>query len=378
MQYAHKSNVRNNLQHTTHATNNNSQQRAQFKSNFKCLYTKQMLKKRKSWTDGYLKITTNNNFATCLLCDAHDASGKVLQSKALNKLELSHIQNKVEFTLEFEDYLVNIEYETDLQENLNSAYNNSNHQNNTSRIQTTSFKIPSKFVPPSKYVPSSVQNINDFHDNSNPYINNSSATANISNGNRIYKQLQTDSEFGGRRYKISNQELDGIWDEDESSDEHCNTIPPKVLEMKHNVNSIGSSKYTDTYDHSYPSISRNQRLNNYYYQNDNLEFKNSNNNNNNNNATNDFYDHRLVPKLKHNNDNNNNKNVSDTPNMRDRTLNNDISNNHIFENNCQLENNILSDYPNRDNYFRHPITAASHDQGNIANISSEGKSIWDD
>jgi hypothetical protein len=144
----------------------------------KCLYTKQLTKKRKTWSDGLLKISCSGGSYYCSLSDAANIRESVLVSRPLENIEVQKLKKNEEVELEFENYLVNVLSSSD-------------------SVKDTGPPLKlAKFVPPSRYIPPTT-NSQSYVNNAAPVVASTSSTA-----------------FGGGRYRVSPDELDDIWDTD--------------------------------------------------------------------------------------------------------------------------------------------------------------------
>ncbi len=149
----------------------------------KCMYTKHLVKKRKSWNDGFLKIIFNNNTAICTLVDVNDIRQVGLESRQLELAEINKINKREEFTLELEHHLVQIE----------SYTGEEDKQTFQPPLKLPKFSVP-KFVPPKNPPPLQLAENRSFE-----------------NGKETHSFMSTSGRLNGKSYKINNTELDDIW-----------------------------------------------------------------------------------------------------------------------------------------------------------------------
>lgn len=161
----------------------------------KCMYTTQLTKKRKTWSDGMLKVFFSGGSFQCSLLDAGKLRETVLASRQLESLEVQQLKKNEEIELDFEGYLVTVSAGTSEHDVLKVG---------------PPLKLP-KFVPPSRYVPPSRQADMYGNGSNNP-------VAAVSNRVR--------SVCVSGPYKVSNDELDDIWDRDQ---------PPQAPQAAQNV-----------------------------------------------------------------------------------------------------------------------------------------------
>jgi hypothetical protein len=172
---------------------------------FKCLYSHQKLKKKKSWLDGELKVCIQQK--KCLLYKIEENqsnSREILDSKYCPDLEIDRIVNGIADSIEFEKYLVEVDHvticgtttssSTTMATTTNSTHSSSSQhpmnsvQHLTSKLKKAPFKVPQTVVP----IPSSTE---EHHSTS--------------------KQPQPNGDLLSRKrgyYSVDEEELDDIWD----------------------------------------------------------------------------------------------------------------------------------------------------------------------
>jgi hypothetical protein len=180
----------------------------------KCMYTKHLVKKRKSWNDGFLKVSWTGNSAVCSLVDANEGRQIILESRVLELSELALINKGDEFTLDLENYLVQIEMQL-------------------KNIQTTSqqpiLKLP-KFVTPT----SVARKVTPLQ------------SSQLQGQQLSAPTLSTCPVFTSGVYKVSTDELDDIWGNPQSQSTKYNTNMP-----------IHSRNSSDTFnDHQQHKVQR--------------------------------------------------------------------------------------------------------------------------
>ncbi len=97
-----------------------------------CLYTKQVQKKRKVWSDGVLRVTNNKGIVICTLIDAEDVRSIGLESRQLVSAEVTKLMSKQTLTIGMDNHLIEVSFEQQKNESINPP-----------------LKI-AKFVPPSR------------------------------------------------------------------------------------------------------------------------------------------------------------------------------------------------------------------------------------
>lgn len=100
-----------------------------------CLYTKQIQKKRKAWSDGLLRVSIHNGVYSCTLIDAEDMRGLGIESRPLEALEIAKFKKRQPFILTMESHLVDLTFES--------------HQPDSDDSSGAKLKL-TKFVPPSR------------------------------------------------------------------------------------------------------------------------------------------------------------------------------------------------------------------------------------
>ena len=140
----------------------------------KCMFTTQLTKKRKTWSDGVLKVFYTGGGYQCSLIDTGKLRETSLTSRQLESVEVQKLKKNEEVELEFESYLVTV----------SAGINDYD-------AVAPPLKLP-KFIPPSKYVviPKTVEVPATVMRNTMP------------------------TQSGP--YRVTADELDDIWDRDES------------------------------------------------------------------------------------------------------------------------------------------------------------------
>lgn len=141
------------------------------------MYTKQLTKKRKTYSDGLLKISISSGVYNCFLIDSESLRQNVLESRQLEAAEVAKLKSNEEFEIELENYLVTIMERKET--------------NNDSQCMLP-LKLP-KFVPPSKYIPPSMRDSKQGNKIDNVVVNSSTS-------------------FCSGQYKVTSDELDDIWE----------------------------------------------------------------------------------------------------------------------------------------------------------------------
>lgn len=155
----------------------------------KCMYTTQLTKKRKTWSDGLLKVFFSGGSFQCSLLDAGKLRETVLVSRQLESLEVQQLKKNEEIELDFEGYLVTV------------SAGSSEHDE--SKVGPP-LKLP-KFVPPSRYVPPARQ-VDQYVSGSNNPVGAVPGT--------------TRPAAASGPYRVTNDELDDIWDRDQPAPTH--------------------------------------------------------------------------------------------------------------------------------------------------------------
>lgn len=210
---------------------------------YHCLYTNQITKKRKTWSDGYLKVNLTESGKFCTLTTQ---SNIVLESKQLETNESEAIFAKQSIELVFENYLVQLEDYGD-------------HNCDTQSIEKV-FQPPlklTKFVPPSRFVPP----INQSVDLPGVNTNHVQSSNSFSQGSRAISSS----------YNITDEELDSLWGNNSSRKQCFSEIKPRINNQverivpknsppKNNLESISKAKeiFDDKYISNFSNISSTQ------------------------------------------------------------------------------------------------------------------------
>lgn len=103
-----------------------------------CMYTKQMTKKRKAWSDGILRVTIHNGIYSCTVIDAEDVRGIGLETRSLEPAEVAKFKSCQPFTLTMDNHLVDVSFEPE-------------QHPQASAPNSVEFKFK-RFTPPSRFV----------------------------------------------------------------------------------------------------------------------------------------------------------------------------------------------------------------------------------
>jgi hypothetical protein len=170
------------------------------------LYTKQIQKKRKTFSDGILKVSFSKGSCYCTLIEAGDVREMSLENRSLEPAEVQMILNKVPHTLKLEKHLVEVSFD-EIQP--------------TVAVQQPLSKIPKKFVAPSRYDPPERFPESDFMPRST-FSNFPSSSA-------------TSRPVAGvpkKKYGIEDDELDVIWNSS-SQTNHDSDQPEEPVPFSH-------------------------------------------------------------------------------------------------------------------------------------------------
>lgn len=187
----------------------------------KCMYTKHLVKKRKSWNDGYLTVTGTKSSSLCTLIDADDIRGIGIESRILESAELTKILKGEDFTLGLENHMVQLEAQS---KSIAPTYK-------------PPLKLP-KFVPPSTVTPR-IQ-APQPHSIANHMQGNSTA---------IYGNTSRSSSSGAAQrmtgaYAVANDELDDIWGTQGTSNDSKTQHPQPGDHIPPHVTTIPSQNKT--------------------------------------------------------------------------------------------------------------------------------------
>lgn len=183
-------------------------------SKIPCMYTKHLAKKRKTWSDGVLRLVCSNGSVQCTLHHA-DGHSSAIEGRSLTSFEARKIEQNQEMTLEFENHIVSIECSSPRHEESSLLAK--------LRLQ--------KFVPPSR----------------------------IARKSSPQEKKQSQVELHPKRdksYKVVDDELDGIWGlRDVNSatvdKECCNSNNDRVNFVEHRDESYNLVHGSiDLWDHS--------------------------------------------------------------------------------------------------------------------------------
>lgn len=179
------------------------------------LYTNQLTKKRKAFSDGVLKIYTYGNNVKCILF-AVDEHGRetLLETRVLQQVEIELFRSKTNHILKLQKHMVDVSFENDKEGNVAAA-------SVTSSLSARSGILPKKFVPPSNFVPPTTTNTADEDE--------------LPRGVRGFKPPSTSSSstLSYGRYPVQEDELDDIWNTSTSKPKSSNpTINQKLAQSK--------------------------------------------------------------------------------------------------------------------------------------------------
>jgi hypothetical protein len=166
-----------------------------------CLFTTQLTKKRKSWTDGKLKVLHDGPLAHGILLNQDGI--KEIVARPLEKYEIAKLNNKETINLEFENYLIDVQYDIA-----------------DEKILSTLPKFPKKFVPPSSIVPKS-----------------KAAHVEVDSTPLIRQQAQ---KLQAAAYPVTSDELDNIWGVTGSSQNNNTSNDPRSLNDALNCSSTSA------------------------------------------------------------------------------------------------------------------------------------------
>eukprot|EP01040_Poterioochromonas_malhamensis_P004806 gene4806-5158_t len=180
------------------------------------LYTNQLTKKRKAFSDGVLKIYTYGSNVKCILF-AVDEHGRetLLETRVLQQVEIELFRSKTNHILKLQKHMVDVSFENDKEDNVTAA-------SVTSSLSARSGILPKKFVPPSNFVPTTTANTADEDE--------------LPRGVRGFKPPSTSSasNMSYGRYPVQEDELDDIWNTTSTSKPKSSNPPanPKLTQSK--------------------------------------------------------------------------------------------------------------------------------------------------
>ena len=170
-----------------------------------CMYTKHINKKRKTWSDGILKVAIEGDAIQVTLINPDDPREMPLDGRQLEPGEVLRFKNRSPHELQLENYIVDVSFD--------EASSGNHATQAVVKPGQPPLKLP-KFVPPSRYIPPNAKENNNptqiTNNNNNRYMPSSSAqpnSASSSVANRTYVSS------GRSAYQISESELDDIWGE---------------------------------------------------------------------------------------------------------------------------------------------------------------------
>ena len=153
------------------------------------LYTKHITKKRKTYSDGILKVTFNRGNCFCSLIDVGDVREVSLETRHLEAAEAQLILSRTPHTLKLENHIIDLTFDDQAPESAPPVQ--------------PALKIPKKFVPPSRYEPAD-KFLDDGPSSYSTSRSNFSVAATV--------QKSSSASFSRNRYPIEDEELDEIWD----------------------------------------------------------------------------------------------------------------------------------------------------------------------
>lgn len=175
-----------------------------------CMYTKQINKKRKVWSDGILKLSIDGSIHNCTLLDTEDVREIGLGTRPLEPSEIARFDKRIEHHLEIDQYLIQVTFEREAPSNGPQVLNR-----NTPNSKPL---IPKKFVPPSRYVPpqpiepnETFSNYSNSFNRAPPTSSSSSLASSINQSNSIFTSTNIASKF--KKYDVQQDELDDIWND---------------------------------------------------------------------------------------------------------------------------------------------------------------------
>ena len=203
---------------------------------FVCLYTKQKEKKKKSWSDGFLKLDPNG---LCKLYsnDVKNVTSNYLETKFLLPQQSRIIERGDELTIDFESYVVLVE----------------------SRIQSTKIQTLNPILTKSFKIPQSIpqsERVKPNTDVENTQFNRSLQSHTSASAGRAY------------RYQVDDNELDAIWDHGEGHDDDDldvdiqNEAPSRNQQSshRHDVPYQHNSSYTTSSARTQPYVHTNRNI----------------------------------------------------------------------------------------------------------------------
>ena len=298
---------------------------------FKCLYTSQKQKKRKTWQDGILRFYEKD--ARCDLYNSHEnyiSLDEVLGSRMLSKQDVNKFSGNLSFDLELENYIVSV----------NTA------EVCESSIKTTDDKIDHVVSKRKKFkVPSALA----------PILATDESTIIV---NPPPKSITQNSFQTKGLYTVTDDELDDIWSiSDNKGNEKLSNLESNIPENKYDNSALDDySALMNSKWSSSPSNSVNKNnINNYY-----------------NNNISDINNISSASSIWDFNSNNNNNNINDKKFTRNHFQNNGRNNNQNFDNNNDNINDNIKFY-----YQEHE----SHNELNLISKKDEvednlSSNIW--
>lgn len=206
-----------------------------------CMYTKQINKKRKIWSDGLLKVAIDGESIHVTLVNAEDPRQLPLDSRQLEPSEVQRFKTRTGHEIQLENYIVDVSFDD------NSS--TSTATNAVTAVKPPPLKLP-KFVPPARVVPAAKENTNNssqsnMGNNNNRYPPSSSATAtNAAVSGRSYGNSRS-------AYQISDNELDDIW----------GAKPSQPSTYPQSSSAFSNNQYEDSFDPKSSLTSTNNRPN---------------------------------------------------------------------------------------------------------------------
>jgi hypothetical protein len=166
-----------------------------------CLYTNQVNKKRKTWSDGFLKVAIDGGIYHCTLLDADDVREIGLESRPLEPSEIARFQKRIDHHLKMDQYIVDVSFASMTTPSTSAPVE--------ANKAVPKLSLPKKFVPPSKYIPPPKIDQNNPHNTLHAGSTSTSALSTNSMYPTSSSSLNASSKF--KKYDVMQDELDAIW-----------------------------------------------------------------------------------------------------------------------------------------------------------------------
>jgi hypothetical protein len=168
------------------------------------LYTHQVTRKKKTYSDGFLKVTVRQSQLHCSLVDAEDPREMILESRTLEYAESKKLLDKQDHLLTFDKYVIQVNFE---EEERTVSKNNEVKANEPLSSQSAPLLKPKKFKVPSHYVPPSCDD-SDNEEESNDDRKFPVSSRALANNASVRTQK---TPAGNSKYLVDDDELDDIW-----------------------------------------------------------------------------------------------------------------------------------------------------------------------